>query len=301
MIRRRIIFLILVIFALLINSALALDMPVDPEGYLDYSLPEGVIISAGETADYILSWKFLPDVYEYRIGVFRAMEGRSGKVEFFTSSSGGVHAPRDGKDDIWKVYTLPQTLYNSLVLAGDATEANLGDMIVTIGPDLDPTTGYKTEGYYCLVMIVPQDGEPITQLIPLPHVTTEDNANFAQTATHLMPGVTDEGKITSIQQLINFWIDQYPLGFDVTDIEESDLGYKVNMDVAMKIAFDHIIDNYDFTFEQLAESSPQVIFSDFDDAWLVHVIPRNMNETFSVTVDSETGIITYSRYGGPTG
>ncbi len=45
------------------NSAFALDFPVDPLGYLDYSLPEGVSIVPGRSLDeYVISWEKLPDI-----------------------------------------------------------------------------------------------------------------------------------------------------------------------------------------------------------------------------------------------
>lgn len=290
------------LFVMLAGSfAVAFENEVDPAGYLEYTLPENVKIGSEEKNEYILSWKPLPDVYEYHVGVFRHVEGVRGKASYLQSGD-ALPGRLDVKDGTGKTYCVPFTLLNAQILDGSATEAHLDDIIVALGAEPDPLTGHKTLGYYCLVMIVPQEGKPVTQLIKLPSEPAKTTPGDANADVRVKEwSEEDIDFVQTTTQLIRVWMGQYPLNFEVSRLPESDVDTKVHVEAAMIIALDFIMGNYNFTFDDLKTSSPQVIFSAVEDAWLVHIVPTNPVRTFSITVDSETGLVTDAWHGVPTG
>lgn len=172
---RRCMVLCLLVVTLLSGNALALapeatpwifEPEVDPEGYLNFTLPEGAI-QAGETVDsYVIAWEPVQDVLAYHIGVYRLGLVYPGeKVPMPVTGWLGGNYVLDGKGE---EYFVPFAAHDALEIAGDAAEADIAELVNALGADPDEDSGIVTLGYYCLVMVVLEDGAPVTQLIELP-------------------------------------------------------------------------------------------------------------------------------------
>ena len=154
------------------NTALALDpqadLQVDPPGYMEFMLPEGVNIQPGQAYDeYILSWNELAGVHAYHIGVFRVLIGELEKEECLDLAN-GWYGPAEITSGFGTTYPVPFTVQEGLVVGGDATEVDLGELITSMGPAPEAAHKMRVDGYYCFIMVVPENGEPVTQLVKLP-------------------------------------------------------------------------------------------------------------------------------------
>lgn len=286
--------LYLVLSSVLLSSASAMEHEIVNEDYLDYALQYD--LNQSPIVSYRLSWQPVDDVHAYHIAVIREIAGREENV-VSVESANGIAFPTEVRDGAGNAYAMPVAFGESVVLPGDATEIDLAALILSLSEMYEVDATHPILGYYCYVMIIPKEGMPITQLIALPYVS--EGAGASADSADFTAEVDDDTRI-AIAQIISEWTQQYPDHFSRGDVPPADLSTGVDMVDATETALIYIVDAYDFALAQLEIATPEALYSAFEDAFIVHVMPRNQEEVFSITVDFETGAIVDAQYAGPT-
>lgn len=133
------------------------------EGPLVYTLPEEPAINASkEYTEYIITWEPLDNIHAYYIGITQEVE-TADDLTLYMMADGflGNGKVLDGQG---KEYRVPFTIFDSIKLDGDARQVNLASIINAF----DTSNEYHPTRYYVIVMMVPESGEPVRQLIEIP-------------------------------------------------------------------------------------------------------------------------------------
>lgn len=107
----------------------------------------------------------------------------------------------------------------------------------------------------------------------------------------------------SMSDIVNEWVEKYldTPHFDTSSLEDSQAGKKVDAVIALRIASDYIIDNFDFTIDHLHQSHPQLSYWDVGDAWVINIAPQSSDRTFTIHINAETGIVIEASFNEASG
>lgn len=134
----------------------------ETEGPLVYTLPEDATIVLGKTFDsYVISWEPMEDVHQYWISAYLA----STYWEVIGGGWLGTGYIADGEGETYKVDNV--VFDGGMKLEGDAIECDIVDLINAF---CAVDKNHFSESALCnlSIIIIPQSGEPITQLIEIP-------------------------------------------------------------------------------------------------------------------------------------
>ncbi len=146
-------------------DGLAPFLAISQDGPMRVTLPDEPAISLEKNCDsYTMSWEPIEGVYEYRIGLFRVI--RTATTDRYAELAGGWMGRNIVKDGDGKGYDVPEVITDAIVLDGGATEVDFAPQLNALRER--PVGGGSIEGYYVLVTVVPQSGEPVSQLVVLP-------------------------------------------------------------------------------------------------------------------------------------
>lgn len=154
--------------ALMASSALAITNPaayfeLPTDGPLTCTLPETAETGTdGHYTSYVVSWEPLADAYQFYAGVVMAVESIEG-VTYQKVVDGYVHSGTI-KDGQGTEHSIKQAFFDSILLEGTATSVDVAPILRLF----ELERGDIFDGYYMLITTVPDAGQPVTQLVPLP-------------------------------------------------------------------------------------------------------------------------------------
>lgn len=175
--------LMIMLFSVAPISGLASSIGLSSD-LLEVTLPDDATITPGKIFDqYVISWEPLEDVYEYQFGGFREIEGsKDGKSAVYFEVVSGWFGPGEIQDGEGKSHSVSFAPFESRIpaLAGEESEKDFTSLVNGLCEMSSDAMKYNEDlviedilGYYICVVIVPQSGKPIAQVIELPFELAE--------------------------------------------------------------------------------------------------------------------------------
>lgn len=147
----------------LANTSIEDRLNIKGEGPLWYVLPDEPAINPDAAIDhYIIEWEPVNGAYEYYIGVTQEVVTADDQ-QYFMMAEGFFHfgTVKNGEG---KEYKVENVIFDSIVLDGAETQVDIAPILNAF----EPVTDGKAVAYHVIVLVIPQSGEPVGQVITLP-------------------------------------------------------------------------------------------------------------------------------------